>query len=299
MIESSRGAIDYDESGTGPTIVLVPGSCSTGAAWRPVITHWNNQFRCVTTSLLGYGRTAERRTAADADISHEAEVVESVVARTGGPVHLVGHSFGGLTALAVAIRNRVQLLSLAIIEAPAPEVLRRTGDYQHYRSFREMSDAYIGAFEAGNTGAIALMIDFYGGLGTFAAWPERVRDYACQTTAVNILDWRTAYGVPLSAATLATVEVPTLVLCGGASHPAIRRANERVAEGIANASRATLAGAAHFMISTHPKEVAGMIAGHVAGVETQRAGVFPPIVGAGRTAGLSVARTGRTIAGYP
>jgi hypothetical protein len=44
MIESSRGAIDYDESRTGPTIVLVPGSCSAGAAWRPVITHWNNQF---------------------------------------------------------------------------------------------------------------------------------------------------------------------------------------------------------------------------------------------------------------
>ena len=61
MIPSSRGAIDYDESGTGPTIVLVPGIMHTGAAWRPVITHWNNQFRCVTTSRPGCGRTAERR----------------------------------------------------------------------------------------------------------------------------------------------------------------------------------------------------------------------------------------------
>ena len=58
-------------------------------------------------------------------------------------------SFGGLTALAVAIRNCVQLLSLAIIEAPAPEFLRRTGDYQHDPVLLEMSDAYIGAFEAG------------------------------------------------------------------------------------------------------------------------------------------------------
>jgi len=198
MIENSRGAIDYDESGTGPTIVLVPGSCSTGAAWRPVITHWNNQFRCVTTSLLGYGRTAERRTAADTDISYEADVVESVVARMGEPVHLVGHSFGGLTALAVALRKRVQLLSLAIIEAPAPEVLRQTAEHQHYRSFREMSEAYIGAFEAGDGSAIELMIDFYGGSGTFAAWPERVRGYARQTTAVNILTGRrpTAFRFP-------------------------------------------------------------------------------------------------------
>jgi pimeloyl-ACP methyl ester carboxylesterase len=272
MIESSRGAIDYDESGTGPTIVLVPGSCSTGAAWRPVVSHWHNDFRCVTTSLLGYGGTAERRTAADADISYEAEVLESVVARAGGPVHLVGHSFGGLTALAVALRNRVPLLSLVIIEAPAPEVLRQIGEYQHYQSFREMSEAYIGAFEAGDGDAIELMIDFYGGAGTFAAWPERVRGYARQTTAVNILDWQTAYGFPLPTATLARVEVPTLVLCGGASHPAIRRANELLVQGMPNASLATLARAAHFMISTHPKEVAGIIAHHVTDTELGRPG---------------------------
>jgi len=33
MIEDEFGRIDYDESGQGLTVVLVPGSCSTGAAW--------------------------------------------------------------------------------------------------------------------------------------------------------------------------------------------------------------------------------------------------------------------------
>ena len=86
--------------------MLVPGSCSTGAAWRPVIAGWNGQFRCVTTSLLGYGGTAERRMANDSSIVHEAKVVEAVARKAGGPVHLVGHSFGGLVALAVALRDR-------------------------------------------------------------------------------------------------------------------------------------------------------------------------------------------------
>ena len=57
MIEDISGNIDYEESGAGPTMVLVPGSCSTGAAWRPVIAAWGNRFRCVTTSLPGYGGT--------------------------------------------------------------------------------------------------------------------------------------------------------------------------------------------------------------------------------------------------
>ena len=99
MIEDVCGRIDYDVCGAGPTIVLVPGSCSTGAAWRPVISAWDNRFRCVTTSLLGYGGTAERRTTHDPSITHEAEMLESVIRRASGSVHLVGHSFGGLVAV--------------------------------------------------------------------------------------------------------------------------------------------------------------------------------------------------------
>src|SRR6187549_2658768 len=119
MIEAPRPSIDYDESGAGPTVVLVPGSCSTGAAWRPVMAQWKSNFRVVTTSLLGYGGTQERRSVADTDIAHEAEAIEAVIRRAGGPVHLVGHSFGGLCALAVVLRGHVPLLSLTIAEAPA------------------------------------------------------------------------------------------------------------------------------------------------------------------------------------
>jgi pimeloyl-ACP methyl ester carboxylesterase len=263
MIEDERGCIDYDESGAGPTIVLVPGSCSTGAAWRPIVAQWDNGFRCVTTGLLGYGDTAERRNTLDADISLEAEVLESVVRRAAGSVHLVGHSFGGLTALAVALRKQAPLLSLTILEAPAPTMLRHTGELRHYRAFREMTDAYFAAFHAGESAAIERMIDFYGGAGTFAGWPQRIRDYAVETTPVNLLDWASAYGFALTPALLASIETPTLVLWGSASHPAIARANQLLGQYIPNAAVAAIDGAAHFMIATHAKAVAGMIAEHV------------------------------------
>ena len=60
MINDRQGNVDYDESGSGPAMVFVPGSCSTGAAWRPVISQLEGRFRCITTSLLGYGGTSER-----------------------------------------------------------------------------------------------------------------------------------------------------------------------------------------------------------------------------------------------
>ena len=271
MIEDLRGRVDFDEAGAGSTVVLVPGSCSTGAAWRPMLAHWQRGFRCVTTSLLGYGGTAERRTAGDTDISHEAEAIEAVIRRAACPVHLVGHSFGGLTALAVALRRRVPLLSLTIAEAPAAEILRPMGEYRHYLAFRNMTDNYYLAYYSGDKAAIEQMIDFYGGAGTFSGWPQRLRDYAMETTPVNLLDWASAYGFELTPALLATIRIPALVLWGEASHPAAKRANQLLAQCMPNASTAEIAGAAHFMISTHAGEVAGMIAQHVAWAEQKSA----------------------------
>jgi pimeloyl-ACP methyl ester carboxylesterase len=267
MIEDARGPIDYEARGAGLTVVLVPGSCSTGAAWRPVMAAWGNRFRCVTTSLLGYGGTAERRTLRDPSIWHEADIVEKVIRKAGGPVHLVGHSFGALVAIAVALRNRVPLASLAVIEAPAAELLRDNGDRQHYRAIRQMTDGYFAAFTSGDVEAIATMIDFYGGAGTFASWPPNVRAYAVETTAVNMLDWASAYGFPLSAAALASIDIPALVLWGELSHPAVQRANALLAACIIVAVSMKIKAAAHFMIATHANNVSRLIAEHVMGAQ--------------------------------
>jgi pimeloyl-ACP methyl ester carboxylesterase len=133
-----------------------------------------------------------------------------------------------------------------------------------------MNDAYFGAFRAGEEAAIATMIDFFGGAGTFAGWPQRVRDYAVETTAVNLLDWASAFGFALTPASLAAVKVPTLVVRGGASHPAVQRANELLGGWIPGATVMAIPGAAHFMISTHAKEMARVIAAHVARAERTR-----------------------------
>jgi pimeloyl-ACP methyl ester carboxylesterase len=265
MIDGAEGQIEYDERGSGPALVLVPGSCSTGAAWRPVIASLGDRFRFVTTSLLGYGKTAERRTQTDYAIEREAEIVESVVRRAGVAVHLVGHSFGGLVALIVALRGRVPLASLTVLEAPVVEILRERSEDAFYQDFRTMTDGYFRAFENGEREAIVAMVDFYGGEGTFAAWPPRVRDYAMATTGVNILDWRSAYALSFDA--LAQIAVPTLVCAGAGSHPAMRRANALAQASIPGSRFADIPGAAHFMISTHPAEVAREIAGFVDCVE--------------------------------
>ena len=136
-------------------------------------------------------------------------------------------------------------------------------DEQQVIDFQNMADRYQSRYVGGDKSAIADMIDFYGGPGTFASWPERVRAYAIETTPINLLDWRSAYGFALRPTVLCELTIPTLVICGGNSHPAMQRLTERLAARIIGAERLTIDGAAHFMIATHPTEVARAIEQHV------------------------------------
>jgi pimeloyl-ACP methyl ester carboxylesterase len=157
MIEDTRGNIDYDDEGTGPGIVFVPGSWGTRSAWRDVIEGLRGRFRIITTSLLGYGGTKERRTATHASIESEAEIVETVIERAGAPVHLVAHSFGGEVCLEVAVRKLAPLFTLTFIEPTVIKLLRHAGEFDPHERVATMREDYFRAFEQGG-GAVRVRL---------------------------------------------------------------------------------------------------------------------------------------------
>jgi pimeloyl-ACP methyl ester carboxylesterase len=267
MLEDARGHIDYHEEGSGPTLVCVPGSWGTRSAWRGVIAALDGRFRVVTTSLLGYGGTVERRSAADTSIAHEAEIIEAVIRRAGGPVHLVGHSFGGQACLALAMRGGTPLMSLSVIEPTTTNLLSLVGDIGLYEQVTSLHDAYFRAFESGDKEAARHVIDLHDGVGSFDALPSRVRDYVMATTATNILDWRSGLGQDAPLPAYSAIVAPALVVRGGRGHPYIARSAEILSSAMPHASLVTIAGAAHSMIATHAAEVAKLIADHVSKAE--------------------------------
>ncbi|HXL68374.1 MAG TPA: alpha/beta hydrolase [Xanthobacteraceae bacterium] len=260
--------VDYVEAGAGPSLVLVPGSFSNTAAWRPITDLLKDRFHVVPTSLLGCGGTDERRSADDTSIDHEAEMVEAVIARTGGAVHLIGHSFGGAVVLAVALRGRARLKSLTLFDGNACDLLRQNGDRDLYAAVRAMSAAYIAAYHAGEPDAARRVIDFWTGDGSFDGLPPKVRAYAVKTTPANILDWPAMYGFNRPIADYAAFDLPVLVVRGANSHAATRRVAEILARILPRARLVDVANASHLMIGTHPREIAALIAEHVAAAET-------------------------------
>jgi len=261
MLQDRHGRIDYGEEGTGPTIVFVPGSWASGSAWRGVIEALGGRFRTVTTSLPGYGGTRDRRTAADTSIDRQAEIVEGVIRRAGGPVHLVGHSFGALACLDVALCGQLPLMSLTLIEPVAFGLLRRQGELALHEQFMAMRDAYFRAFEHGEKEAARRAVDYLGGEGSFDALPSRMRQYIVETTATHVLDMRSEFDPQLPA--FANILLPSRVICGERSTPSLRRTAEILTGAMANASLCTIAAAGHFMPAAHPAELAERIGDHV------------------------------------
>jgi pimeloyl-ACP methyl ester carboxylesterase len=254
-------AVDYVESGEGPCVVFVPGSFSATAAWRPIIEHLKD-FRTVATSLPGCGGTEplhDGNTSAD----DYAELIEAAAARTKDRIHLVGHSWGGALALAVALRGRLPLASLTLLEANPCDVLRQSGDDELYSAARNMSDAYIAAYHAGEPEAAKRVIDFWTGEGTFASLPPKMREFAVQTTPANVIDWPAMFAFRRPLSDYAALNIPVLWVHGTKSHVSLHKIAERVCARLPNAKLEKIPGASHLLIGTHPKEIAALIAAHV------------------------------------
>lgn len=268
MAESRAGGrIEFVEQGSGPTIVFVPGSFATPAAWRGIQKRLPDGYRTVATSLRGYGATEETRSLDDHDMAHEVAIVAEIAERIGGPFHLVGHSFGGTVALASALSGSAEVRSVATFEANPLAVMLDSGSAGLFEATRDMSDAFEAAHARGEADAAARIIDFWGNPGSFAAMPEAVQAYCRSTTDANVLDWRTAFRFQARMADYAAIEVPVLLVRGSLANDAMVAITETLARSLPDARPAVVDGANHFLITTHADDCARLLTDFLAEVD--------------------------------
>src|SRR5262245_21916165 len=91
----------YEDSGSGPTLVLVHGLGASTVVWRKVVGPLSEDFRVVRYDLRGLGQSATpeppytwAEVVADLDALLDALELEDVT--------LVGHSLGGALSLSYA-----------------------------------------------------------------------------------------------------------------------------------------------------------------------------------------------------
>lgn len=110
-------AFDILESGEGDTILFLPGSFSTTAAWAGVWSTLPNGYRLLSANLPGYGGADDPRIGTDSHMDRLTDWLYALFNKISEPVHLVGHSFGGQIALAAMLKGRANVRSLTTFEA--------------------------------------------------------------------------------------------------------------------------------------------------------------------------------------
>lgn len=265
VVTEQTFAFDYAETGSGKTLLLLPGSFGTGAGWKAVMGYLGDGYRKVTTSLLGYGATPDIRPEGNATMAQQVDLIDRIIDRIGTPPHVVGHSYGGLSAIAHALTGRHRPASLLLVEANPLGLLRAAGDVKHYGMFVAMTGPYFSDFARGDAEAARRVIDFYGGAGTFDSMPPKVRSYVVATTAVNVRDWSSGTPFEPSGEALRSINIPTTVVRGANTHPAMLRIAELLNALIPAAHLVTVEGGSHFLPSSHPAEIAALIRQHVNG----------------------------------
>lgn len=263
MIESNGHKIDFADTGDGPVLLFLPGSYSTPAAWRPVQRLLRPGLRMVTTSLCGYGKSAETRSVRDPGMRHEVALVEAVARHVGQPVHLVGHSFGGTVALATALSRTIPVASLSLFEANPLDIVRDDGGGDLYQTTLDMSREFEAAVEAEEFDAPGRIIDFWGGPGAFAAMPAPVQAYCRETARVNVLDWRCDFGFAVSAADCASLDLPVLLVRGALANDTMKAITRQLQVSMPLSRAFVVDAAGHFLISSHPEACARLLSSFI------------------------------------
>jgi pimeloyl-ACP methyl ester carboxylesterase len=105
--------IAYERSGAGPPLLLVHGMVADhGTTWRSVREALERHFTVHALDRRGRGGSGDAPAYA---LQREAEDVAAVVEAIGGPVDVLGHSYGGLCALEAA-RSSPEMRRLLVYE---------------------------------------------------------------------------------------------------------------------------------------------------------------------------------------
>jgi pimeloyl-ACP methyl ester carboxylesterase len=121
VISSDGTRIGYERSGAGPPLVLIHGGTADRTRWTPVLSALAQHRTVYAVDRRGRGGSGD----ADAyALEREFEDVAAVVSSIGGPVDLLGHSFGGVCALEAALRTS-NIRRLVLYE-PAPTGIKNT-----------------------------------------------------------------------------------------------------------------------------------------------------------------------------
>lgn len=251
LVTSADGTqIAVFEAGEGRPLILVPGTSADHTSWRLVLPLLAQRLAVHAVDRRGRGASGDGPDYA-LQREHEdiAAVIDAAAARWGGPVDLLGHSYGGNVAFGAALRT-TSIRRLVLYEGwPMPDIADRTTPPEILAQL----DALIasGRRERMVETFFRLIVGYtdeeIATVKAAASWPARVA--AAHTVPREIRAFGEQAFDPAEAARIA---VPVLLLVGATSPPALQGRPREVAAALPDARIVQLEGQGHMANITAP-----------------------------------------------
>ena len=111
-------AVGYFRSGAGRPLVLVHGTTADHTRWDTVRDLFEPHLSLAAMDRRGRGATGDADAYAfEREVEDVVAVVDALARETGGPVDLLGHSYGGLCSLGAVLQTD-NVRRLVVYEAP-------------------------------------------------------------------------------------------------------------------------------------------------------------------------------------
>ena len=243
--------------GTGPRAALaVHCSLASSNAWAGVAERLADRITLTAFDMPGHGRSADWPGEGDFLI-RATQIAASFVEE---PLDLIGHSFGAVVALRLAIAAPDAFRTLTLIEPVLFAATRGEPVWEEHLQ----NDARFGQMmEQGDRAAAAKAFSAMWGTGVdWQAMNERSRRDV--TDRIHLIGagrpalFEDSGGI-LAPDALESLDMPVLLIRGEASPPIIERIAENIAARLPDVGIATVPGAGHMVPITHPDETAGLI----------------------------------------
>lgn len=256
------GTVKVIEQGDGVPVVFLHSGVGSAGEWRGVFSLWPAGYRLIAVDAYrggsGPGRPEGR------SLDDYADQVHAVLSHVGEPIHLVGFSWGGATALHVAATAPATLVSVSVIEPEAYSLLT-PGDEPAFTTLKDLCDHWRSHVRAGNWyAAFEEFIDFYNGPGSFAAWPADRREIFLEEQRLRGDLWDVLLNAPVTARSLASVTMPLHVIEGTAASVVDQTICDAVLRSVRHAELSVIEGAGHMMPLTHPTDLTRVLLQRVA-----------------------------------
>ena len=247
-------------------VLALHPSLAHGGAFAPLAAQLPD-VAITAPDMMGHGRGAAWDGHSDLHSACTRDAIaqaESLMRGGGGPIDIIGHSFGATVALRVALERPELLRSMVLIE-PVLFAAARADGAPEYRAYAADHLLFETLMETGDLdGAAAAFQTHWGDGRAFDSLPAATRAYIRHRLPLVAAHTGALVGDSgglMGYLRLESCPIPALLLRGANSPPVVAAIDRALGARLPHVRQNIVAGAAHMLPLTHPTATAAAILG--------------------------------------